>query len=415
MKNRKVILAMVGLPARGKTYIAKNLSRYLKWIGFKTRIFNLGDYRRKLSGTCSNHTFFSIDNEHAVAIREKCCSEAMIDVCKWLGGDGEVAIFDATNTTRQRRAFLNSTLAEKMGYSLFFIESICDEQTIVESTVREIKSKNPDYRGKNKEEAYTDFMKRIDHYQQRYETLNEKQESYVRYLKTFNAGEKVVFYKPNNLIENKIINYLRSSHIRSRTIYLTRTGESELNFTRELGRNTRLSARGREYAQVLSKFINESDISDLKVLTSSATRSIQAAALIQAPKQQLKALNKMNWCEFDEATYVETKFPFPQDLTTKTGYRYQHDFTNGETYDDIIKRLEAVILQIEHEGNILVISHQKVLQCILAYFLDYSRNEIPNIQVPQNTLFKLTLSGYDYNLEHIPFDIPTIDTHEVEG
>lgn len=31
------VIAMVGLPARGKTYIAKKLSRYLNWIGINTK------------------------------------------------------------------------------------------------------------------------------------------------------------------------------------------------------------------------------------------------------------------------------------------------------------------------------------------------------------------------------------------
>ena len=31
------VMVMVGLPARGKTYIAKKLTRYLNWIGIDTR------------------------------------------------------------------------------------------------------------------------------------------------------------------------------------------------------------------------------------------------------------------------------------------------------------------------------------------------------------------------------------------
>ena len=38
---------MVGLPARGKTYIAKKLARYLNWIGISTKVFNVGEYRRQ--------------------------------------------------------------------------------------------------------------------------------------------------------------------------------------------------------------------------------------------------------------------------------------------------------------------------------------------------------------------------------
>jgi signal recognition particle GTPase len=35
---------MVGLPARGKTYIATKLARYLNWIGINTRVSNLNSF-----------------------------------------------------------------------------------------------------------------------------------------------------------------------------------------------------------------------------------------------------------------------------------------------------------------------------------------------------------------------------------
>ncbi|KAI1941331.1 6-phosphofructo-2-kinase [Ophidiomyces ophidiicola] len=42
----KLVIVMVGLPARGKSYITKKLSRYLNWLQHDTRIFNVGERRR---------------------------------------------------------------------------------------------------------------------------------------------------------------------------------------------------------------------------------------------------------------------------------------------------------------------------------------------------------------------------------
>ena len=40
-------ICMVGLPARGKTYIGTKLARYLRWCGLNVRVFNVGEYRRQ--------------------------------------------------------------------------------------------------------------------------------------------------------------------------------------------------------------------------------------------------------------------------------------------------------------------------------------------------------------------------------
>ena len=52
--NSPHVIAMVGLPARGKTYISKKLSRYLNWIGINTKGECNGNQRHNLGGQASD-------------------------------------------------------------------------------------------------------------------------------------------------------------------------------------------------------------------------------------------------------------------------------------------------------------------------------------------------------------------------
>lgn len=43
-----------------------------------------------------------------------------------------------------------------------------------------------------------------------------------------------------------------------------------------------------------------------------------------------------------------------------------------QSYEDLVHRLEPVIMELERQENVLVICHQAVMRCLLAYFLDKS-------------------------------------------
>ncbi|RMZ77875.1 hypothetical protein DV738_g4194, partial [Chaetothyriales sp. CBS 135597] len=47
----KLVILMVGLPARGKSYLVKKIARYLNWLQHPTRIFNVGERRRVAAGS----------------------------------------------------------------------------------------------------------------------------------------------------------------------------------------------------------------------------------------------------------------------------------------------------------------------------------------------------------------------------
>lgn len=74
---------MVGLPARGKTYIARKLSRYLSWLGLRTQVFNVGNYRRKQFGAAQPHNFFDSHNREAREQRTRAAMDALEDMRKW--------------------------------------------------------------------------------------------------------------------------------------------------------------------------------------------------------------------------------------------------------------------------------------------------------------------------------------------
>ena len=70
-------IVMVGLPARGKTYTARKIVRYLSWKGVKTKVFNVGTFRRKISGANVPHTFFDPSNTEGQTARRKAAQDAM--------------------------------------------------------------------------------------------------------------------------------------------------------------------------------------------------------------------------------------------------------------------------------------------------------------------------------------------------
>ena len=53
------VICMVGMPARGKTYIGTKLARYLKWCGLNTKVFNVGEYRRQATTAYRWHVYLT--------------------------------------------------------------------------------------------------------------------------------------------------------------------------------------------------------------------------------------------------------------------------------------------------------------------------------------------------------------------
>nr|XP_020140751.1 6-phosphofructo-2-kinase/fructose-2,6-bisphosphatase 1 isoform X4 [Microcebus murinus] len=353
--NSPTMVIMVGLPARGKTYISTKLTRYLNWIGTPTKVFNLGQYRRE-AVSYKNYEFFLPDNMEALLIRKQCALAALKDVHNYLSREeGHVAVFDATNTTRERRSMILQ-FAKEHGYKVFFIESICNDPGVIAENIRQVKLGSPDYIGCDQEKVLEDFLKRIECYEVNYQPLDDELDSHLSYIKIFDVGTRYLVNRVQDHIQSRTVYYLMNIHVTPRSIYLCRHGESELNLRGRIGGDSGLSARG-----------------------------------------------KQGVCE--EMTYEEIQEHYPEEFALRDQDKYRYRYPKGESYEDLVQRLEPVIMELERQENVLVICHQAVMRCLLAYFLDKSSDELPYLKCPLHTVLKLTPVAHGCKVEPIYLNV----------
>ncbi|KAM9444473.1 6-phosphofructo-2-kinase/fructose-2,6-bisphosphatase 4a isoform 1-T1 [Clarias gariepinus] len=411
MTNCPTVIVTVGLPARGKTYISKKLTRYLNWIGVPTKEFNVGQYRRECVKIYKSFEFFCPNNEEGLKIRKQCASAALNDVHQYLTRDGgQVAVFDATNTTRERRDTI-IRFAEQNGFKVFFVESVCEDPAVIAENIIQVKLGSPDYTHCNTEQAVEDFMKRIKCYENSYQPLDEVLDRDLSFIKIIDVGRRYLVNRVQDHIQSRIVYYLMNIHITPRSIYLCRHGESDLNVKGRIGGDSGLTPRGKEFARILGQFIHAQDISDLKVWTSQMKRTIQTAEALGVPYEQWKALNEIDAGVCEELMYEEIQQRYPLEFALRDQDKYRYRYPKGESYEDLVQRLEPVIMELERQENVLVICHQAVMRCLLAYFLDKPAEELPYLKCSLHTVLKLTPVAYGCKVESIFLKVEAVNTH----
>jgi broad specificity phosphatase PhoE/predicted kinase len=392
-RGRKHLIAMVGLPARGKSFTARKLAGYLSWLGYPTEVFNVGARRRTELGPGQSHEFFDPANTQAVEQRRVLAEVVLDDALVYLRGAGRVAIYDATNTTRSQRDTIRARAAAE-DRDLLFVELINNEPEVIEANLREAKLGSPDYASVAEPQALADFRARIAHYASVYEPLGEDEGSFLRHV---DRGRQVVIQEVNGYVQGRIVFFLTNLQVSKRPVWITRHGESEWNVLGRIGGDSPLSPRGLVYAQNLAAHVHGyfGAGSDLDVWTSTLRRTKQTAAPLGIDIGEWRALDEINAGECDGMTYAEIETSLPHEFAARRRDKLAYRYPRGESYQDVIQRLDRVIIELErYRTPVLVIAHRAVLRALYAYFQQLPRVDVPHLDMPLHTLIKLTPTAY---------------------
>lgn len=499
----KLVIVMVGLPARGKSYITKKLQRYLSWQQHESRIFNVGNRRRIATGRRASvhpklppeparldppveaaaillngvpHTngstnyldvpnfnldksnrdgendpgaaeeeeddqsakFFDPNNEKAAAVREQVAMETLDELIDYLlDGGGSVGILDATNSTIKRRQHIVDHIKQrepKLG--ILFIESICRDKHLLEANMR-LKLSGPDYRDKDPVKSLRDFKARVAAYASAYEPLGDYEEQNdLQYIQMIDVGRKLVQNRLRGFLSGGISTYLGSFNLSPRQIWITRHGQSLDNELGNLGGNSALTERGHCYGQALYRFITHKrqewlieqkdkiaqasfppvpgdntppypesnrdlDEKNFCVWTSMLKRSVETAEYFDADDdydvKNWEMLNELNAGQFEGMTYAEIAKNHPEEYKKRSQDKlnYIYPGVGGEGYLQVISRLRDMVREIERiTDHLLIIGHRSVCRVLMAYFMDLTREDITDMDVPLGMLYAIEPKPY---------------------
>lgn len=441
--DQPLVIAMVGLPARGKSYIVKMIIRYLGWTGYESEVFNVGSYRRKIGHAGADASFFDTTNPDGQKIRENMAMAVQEDMYKWLhaGAQGQqksrVAIFDATNTTKSRRLAL-ANHARQNNVALLFVESICDDKAVLARNY-ELKLQNDDYKNVDPETARADFMSRVHAYEKVYETIEDDEDSNrVSYIKLINVGQKVITRNCTGYLASQVAFYLQNVHIERRRIFLTLLAENSSSeearynqvggdksprrgaSTKLLGKiwededggeegspDQKMSNAGVQYTIDLPKYLEyeqsvlmaqgeiTGDGRDILCITGTSQGHSDTTERLRLayPCYTTPLLDELRAGDFHgmPREEIQRQHPAEYEIREKNKLTYRYPGVGGESYIDVIERIRPIIIELERQRrSVVVVCHKAVLRCIFGYFMGTPTERVPYLPFDHHKIYALT-------------------------
>lgn len=384
----KLVIVMVGLPARGKSYVTNKLCRFLNWQQYSTKIFNVGNKRRSAgksvgpekgplpdnepelvtsprsapasrfvpqvqtpeepAPTAQSAEFFAPDNPDTFVLREQWAMDTLEDLLDFiLNGGGSVGILDATNTTIARRRKVLHRIKQRTNGRLkvLFLESICSSNSIIEANIR-LKLNGPDYKDIDANVAIQDFIQRMRNYEKVYQTIGPEEEALdeFQYIKMIDVGLKIVCCNINGHLAGQVVFYLLNFNLAERQIWVTRHGESEDNTSGRIGGDSSLTERGHKFARAAAKFMahKKKEFYQRQIVSFSERERIlhMAGSEPPSPMNELEEPSFCVWTSMMQRA-IQTGEYFDEDLFDMKQMRMLNELgagkCDGMTYAEIQK------------------------------------------------------------------------------
>jgi len=412
----KLVFVMVGLPARGKSFLSMRLARFLEWTGTSTRVFNVGKHRRATETGVQDAAYFDPQDVDAVARREELAMDVLQEMIDWLkDGKERFAIFDATNTTKARRHTVAMRMwDEDRNIGVIFVESLCNDPAVLEANVTLKLSKSPDYASIPREQARKDLLSRLSNYEMVYEPIDEEMLNLggevvpMSFIKVRNFSSHVVAHNIWGRAAMTVLPFVMAIHVGSRPLWLVRLPHSadsaqawrrarewpapaHIRFSEQT-----LSPRGTAFADLLIAFLQR-EAPDLVPFSCTHRRGIDIAERLGNQRVRV-ALNPQERGECNGLSAKQIAAHAPEVWADPMNTR----FSGGENLRDVLQRLIPTLIEIEQEMRpVAVIAPLSVLQIIYCHYSAQPVSGALTVEIPLHTVVEIRPDGGNFKFRNL--------------
>lgn len=341
---------------------------------------------------------------------------------------------------------------------------ICDDPEILEQNLLVKVRTSPDFAGQSTEEALADLKQRIANYDAAYQPIHEDEGvSYVKlynlsskilahrvygrftssilpYMASLHVGSRPIWLvrsgitteendfpqrqmsEPSTVdldssLDPRGVKFAESLALWIKTALWFYDSNSEFEGStnrkaslKRTGSNSSVSAENGDwygFSPAGEHFPNDHSCGPQKVKMYSSTlkRAYEMTEVVSggiaADIESTSLLNPVNKGKVTGMSHVEIMAKYPQFYQRWNTNKFEERFPGGESYADIISKLEHFVISLEQETcPVLVISHISCIQILLAYYLNIPVTKSMDIEVPLHTVIELQpTSGGSWKLK----------------
>jgi broad specificity phosphatase PhoE len=338
----------------------------------------------------------------------------------------KIVVFDAPNANSEHRDVFRAFLSSLgVSHTLMWVESIVVDAQLQHDNIQAAVRFSPDYKGIPAEEAEACVRKRIEAFLPHYVSVDEAEiagRPHECYMRITDTGLQTESVNIKGYLLSKIVMFLLSLQIaKSNPIFLSRHGQSLANTFNQVGTDAPLSTAGEAYASALADWLADHPVlspsrgvKEVHLYCSTLQRTVKTAQKIhdrltergdiRVRLVKWRALAEISAGIYDGLTYEEIEVQDPTGAAERSKDKLNYQYPQGESYKDVIDRLERVILEmLRCECPLIIIAHQAVIRCIYGFIMDTDMMQIPHISVPLHNV--ITLLPHAYGAEQSVTDI----------